>query len=243
MKLKLFLAASAVLFSGALLAAADGALENADINVNDQASLQRGASLYVNYCLGCHSLQYMRYNRLVQDLGLSEEQVESFMLYGDQELADDMVHTMDSQQATEWFGIMPPDLTLTARSRGVNWIYTYMKSFYLTDQGWNNTVLENTSMPHILWELQGIQRAVTESHTDAEGMEHVEVVGLELDEPGTLSPAEYDARVRDLAAFMRYAAEPSMLKREAMGIWVLLFLVVLTGLSWLLYQEYWKDVK
>ena len=118
-----------------------------------------------------------------------------------------------------------------------------MKSFYLTDQGWNNTVLENTSMPHILWEQQGIQRAITETRTDDAGTQHVEVVGLELDQAGTLSPAEYDARVRDLAAFMRYAAEPSMLKRESMGIWVLLFLVVFTGLSWLLYQDYWKDVK
>jgi len=243
MKFSNLLAAAVVFASGFVFAAGGGDLEHANINVHDKASLQRGASLYVNYCLGCHSMQYMRYNRLVRDLDLSEEQVEQFMLYGEQEVSDYLLNTMDGDQAEEWFGITPPDLTLSARSRGADWIYTYLKSFYLTDSGWNNTVLPNASMPHVLWELQGVQRATTESHTDDEGIEHVEVVGLELDRPGVLSSAEYDAHMRDLVAFMRYAAEPAVLERERLGIWVLLFLVVFTLLAWMLYHEFWKDVK
>ncbi|RFF28956.1 MULTISPECIES: cytochrome c1 [unclassified Wenzhouxiangella] len=244
MRLRNFLAAAAMLASGLAFAAAGGeGLENADINVHDKASLQRGAAMYVNYCLGCHSMQYLRYNRLVEDLDLSEEQVQQFLLSGSQEVSDPMLSAMDADEAEEWFGIAPPDLTLTARSRGPDWIYSYLKSFYLTEDGWNNTVMPNASMPHVLWELQGIQRPITESHTNEEGVERVEIVDLELDEAGTLSPEEYSDHVRDLVAFMEYAAEPAVLKREKMGIWVLLFLVIFTGLAWLLYQEYWKDVK
>lgn len=243
MRLKNLIAAVAVLASGSVAAAAGGELEHADINVHDKASLQRGAALYVNYCLGCHSMQYLRYNRLADDLGLSDEQVEEFLLFGNQEVVDDLLNAMEAEEAVDWFGIAPPDLTLTARSRGADWVYSYLKSFYLTEDGWNNTVLENASMPHVLWELQGIQRPITESSTNSEGVEQVEVVGLELDEPGKLSPEEYDAHVKDLVAFMRYAAEPAVLERERLGIWVLLFLVVFTGLAWLLYHEYWKDVK
>lgn len=244
MRFRNLIAAVAILASGIVAAAGGGeGLEHADINIHDKASLQRGAALYTNYCLGCHSMQYMRYNRLTEDLGLSEEQVQEFLLYGDQEVTDYLANTMDADQAEEWFGIAPPDLTLTARSRGVDWVYSYLKGFYLTEDGWNNTVLENASMPHVLWELQGIQRPVTESHTDDEGIEHVEIVGLELDEPGKLSPKEYDAHMKDLVAFMSYAAEPAALERERLGIWVLLFLVVFTMLAWLLYHEFWKDVK
>lgn len=244
MRLRNILAAAAMLASGLVFAAGGGeSLEHADINVHDTASLQRGAALYVNYCQGCHSMQYLRYNRLVEDLGLSEEQIEESMLYGDQEIADPMLSVMDADEAEEWFGIAPPDLTLTARSRGADWVYSYLKQFYLTEDGWNNTVLPNASMPHVLWELQGIQRPVTESHTDDEGIKHVEVVGLELDQEGKLSPEEYSDHIRDLVAFMSYAAEPAVLKRERIGIWVLLFLVVFTSLAWLLYRDFWKDVK
>lgn len=244
MRFKNILAAAAMLASGFAFAAGGGdGLQSAGINVHDKASLQRGAMMYVNYCLGCHSLQYLRYNRLIEDLGLSEEQINEFLLYGNQEVSDPMISAMDANEATEWFGIAAPDLTLTARSRGVDWIYSYLNSFYLTEDGWNNTVLENSSMPHVLWELQGIQRPITESRTDAEGVEHVEIVDLELDEKGKLSPEAYTEYVRDLTAFMRYASEPSVLKREKMGIWVMLFLVAFTFLAWLLYQEFWKDVK
>lgn len=244
MRLRNILAATAMLASGFAFAAGGGeGLESANVNVHDKASLQRGAAMFVNYCLGCHSMQYLRYNRLVEDIGLSEAQVEEFLLHGDQEIADPMLSAMNADDAKEWFGIAPPDLTLTARSRGVDWIYSYLKGYYMTEDGWNNTVLANSSMPHVLWELQGIQRPITESHTDENGIEHVEIVGLELDSEGKLSPEAYSEHVRDLTAFMRYASEPSILQREKLGIWVLLFLVAFTVVAWLLYQEFWKDVK
>jgi len=244
MKLRtIILAAGLFVCLGARAAGGGGELEHANINLTDTASLQRGAALFINYCMGCHSAQYLRYNRLAQDLDLTEEQVESHLLFGDREISDYMLTAMDADQAEEWFGITPPDLTLTARSRGPDWVYTFLKSFYLTEDGWNNTVLPNAAMPHVLWELQGVQRAVTETHTDEEGVEHVEMVGLELDEPGQLSPEDYEGVARDLVAFMEYAAEPARLKRESLGIWVLLFLAVFTFLAWLLYHEYWKDVK
>ncbi|HLR86300.1 MAG TPA: cytochrome c1 [Wenzhouxiangella sp.] len=241
-KFAVIFTAAVWLVSGAAVGDA-GQLDSAGANVFDTASVQRGASYYVNYCLGCHSLQYMRYKRLSEDLDLTEEQVESLLMWGDQEIADAMTSNMDADESEEWFGITPPDLSLTARSRGVNWIYTYLRSFYLTDEGWNNTVLENASMPHVLWELQGTQRAITDSWTDEEGAEHVRVADLELDEPGLMEPVEYDSMVRDLAAFMHYASEPSILKRKSLGIWVLLVLAVFTFLSWLLYKDYWQDVK
>ena len=220
-----------------------GDLDHADSNVFDQASVQRGAALFVNYCMGCHSAQYLRYQHLVNDLELSEDEVLGNLAFGDQELSDYLLAAMREEDAEEWFGVAPPDLTLTARSRGPDWIYTFMRSFYLTDDGWNNRVLEYPSMPHVLWDLQGIQRAVTEQRETPAGEMRSEVVSLELDQPGILSPSEYDAAIRDLVAFMEYMAEPALLQRKRLGIWVFLFLSLFTFLSWLLYQEYWKDVK
>lgn len=219
-----------------------GDLDSAGSNVFDRASVQRGAALFANYCMGCHSAQFVRYQRLVEDLDLSEEEVLSFLAFGEQDLSDYMVAAMRVEDATEWFGAAPPDLSLTARSKGPDWIYTFLRSYYLTDEGWNNRVLEYPSMPHVLWELQGIQRAVTET-SEVGGELRTEVVALELDEPGLLSPSEYDSLVRDVVAFMEYIAEPAILKRERIGIWVLLFLSLFTFISYLLYQEYWKDVK
>jgi len=220
-----------------------GDLDHAGSNVFDQASVQRGAALFVNYCMGCHSAQYVRYQHLVNDLDLSEEEVLGYLAFGEQELSDYLLTAMRDEDAEEWFGVVPPDLTLTARSRGPDWIYTFMRSFYLTDDGWNNQVLEFPAMPHVLWELQGVQRAVTEQRETAGGELRTEVVSLELDQPGVLSPSEYDAAIRDLVAFMEYIAEPAQLKRKRVGIWVFLFLSLFTFLSWLLYQEFWKDVK
>ncbi len=224
-------------------AAGGGDYDHANTNVHDMASLQRGAALFANYCMGCHSAQYMRYQRLSQDLGLSEDEVEQFLVRGDHELADYMITAMPADQAVDWFGIAPPDLTLTARSRGQDWIYTFLRSYYLSDDGWNNTVLENAAMPHVLWELQGVQRPIIESVTGEDGVTRDEIVSLELDQPGLMSVEEYDDAVRDLVAFMTYMSEPAVLKRESLGIWVLLFLAVFTLLAYFLYQDYWKDVK
>ena len=217
-------------------------LEQAGANVHDLASVQRGASLFVTYCHSCHSAEYMRYQRLAQDLELTEEQVEENLIFGKAEITDYMKAVMPDE-SEEWFGAKSPDLTLTARARGEDWIYSFLKGFYLTDQGWNNTVLANASMPHVLWELQGIQRPVMETYTDESGEEHTRIAELELDQAGTMTPEEYDQMLRDLTSFMVYLAEPAVLKRESLGVWVLLFLVVFTFLSWLLYKEFWRDIK
>lgn len=233
-----------IVMSGFAQAAGKGAdLDYADTNVHDRASLQRGAALFVNYCMGCHSAQYMRYQRLVEDLDLSEAQVEQFLVPAGRGLADYMLTAMDATDAVEWFGVAPPDLTLTARARGTDWIYTFMRGFFLTDEGWNNTVLEFPAMPHVLWELQGIQRAVTETYSDDDGETRTRVVSLEIDREGRMTPDQFDRAMLDLVTFMEYAAEPAVLKRERLGIWVLLFLGLFTLIAYLLYQEYWKDVK
>lgn len=219
-------------------------LEQAGSNVHNLASVQRGAAMFMNYCHSCHSAQYMRYQRLARDLQLTEAQVNDHLLFGDgnREITDYMIAAMP-EQSEQWFGKKPPDLTLTSRSRGEDWIYSFLKGFYLTDEGWNNTILANAAMPNVLWELQGIQRPVMETYTDDSGQEHTRIAELEIDQEGLMTPAEYDQSLRDLVAFMTYLGEPAVLKRESMGIWVLLFLVVFTFLSWLLYKEYWRDVK
>ncbi len=239
------LAAVILVFAAApVLAAKGGNLDSAGTNVFDQASLQRGAALFVNYCMGCHSMQYQRFQRVADDLDLSEELVERTLLLGDhQEITDYMMSSMPYDEATDWFGKAPPDLSLTARSRGSDWIYTFLRGYYLTDDGWNNTVLENPAMPHVMWDLQGIQRALTETTTDDEGNSRTVVTALELDTAGRLSEDEYDRVVRDITAFMEYVGEPAILVRQRIGVWVLLFLAVFTFLAYLLYVDYWKDVK
>ena len=235
--------ALALAVSAPLLAAKAGNLDSAGTNVFDRASLQRGAALFVNYCMGCHSMQFQRYQRLADDLDLSPELVEQFLVLGDRELTDYMKSSMPYAESAEWFGKAPPDLSLTARSRGADWIYTFLRSYYLTEDGWNNTVLENPAMPHVLWDLQGIQRALTETVSSGEGTSRTVITALELDQPGRLTPVEYDRVVRDISAFMEYVGEPVILKRQRVGIWVLLFLAVFTFIAYLLYVDYWKDVK
>jgi len=236
-------ALAALLLSFNASAAGGGDYDHAPINIEDTASLQRGATMFANYCMGCHSAQYMRWKRVGEDLGLTDEQVEEFLIKGDQTINDYMMSSMPYDQATEWFGKAPPDLSLTARSRSADWVYTFLRSYYLTEEGWNNTLLANAAMPHVLWELQGIQRPITETITNEAGESRTVIESLELEEPGLMSPEEYDAAITDLTAFMAYIAEPAALDRLRMGPWVLLFLVVFTFLAWLLYKEYWKDVK
>src|SRR6056297_718916 len=239
-----------IAFSIALLAASSLAwpagggedLEQAGSNVHNLASVQRGAAMFMNYCHSCHSAEYMRYQRLAKDLELTEEQVAENLVFGERELTDYMIAAMP-EASEQWFGKKPPDLTLTARSRGADWIYSFLKGFYLTEGGWNNTILANASMPHVLWELQGIQRPIMETYTDDAGQEQTRIAELEVVEGGKLSPEQYDASIRDLTAFMIYLGEPAVLKRESLGVWVLLFLVVFTFLAWLLYKDYWRDIK
>ncbi len=243
MRLKLFCAAALLSATSGLMAAGGyEGLESSGINVQDIASLQRGAGLFMNYCHSCHSAEYMRYQRLAQDLELPEEMVEENLIYGDREITDYMIAAMPDN-SSDWFGKKPPDLTLKARSRGPDWIYTFLKSYYLTDEGWNNKILANSAMPNVLWQLQGIQRPVVETYEDDTGVSHSEVTALELEQAGLQTPEEFEQTIRDITAFLEYMAEPVILERERMGIWVLLFLVIFTFAAWLLYHEYWKDVK
>ena len=244
---KTFIARLAVFASGMLLsfsvfASGGGATQQAGNDLSDRASLQRGAQLYMNNCSGCHSLKYMRYSRMAEDLGLTEEEVMANLNFTGAKFGEQIHVAMPADHATKWFGKMPPDLSLISRVRGSDWIYTYLKSFYLDETrplGWNNKLFPNASMPNPLWQLQGMQHAEF-SEPDAIGERHVE--SLKVTQPGRQTAAEFDQTARDITNFLEYVGEPAALKRQSMGVWVILFLVALTFLAFLLKQEYWKDV-
>jgi len=222
--------------------AEEGGLAPANTRVDNIASLQRGARLFFNYCSGCHSLKYVRYSRLAEDLQLSEEDVLSNFAFTGAKIGDLVVSNMPEAKAADWFGKAPPDLSVEARAKGPDWIYNYLKSFYLDETrpvGWNNTVFPGASMPNVLWELQGAQRAV---FAKAKPGEDARVEKFETAIPGRQSAAEFDESARDLTAFLEYVGEPAKLKRESMGVWVILYLGFFTFLAWLLKHEYWKDV-
>ncbi|ADC61042.1 cytochrome c1 [Allochromatium vinosum] len=241
---KLILATFLLLAPTALLASGGGEhLESANIDLRDQASLQRGAKYFMNYCTGCHSLQYMRYNRLAKDLGIDEIALRQNLLFGDAKPGDLITKAMTDDDALKWFGVVPPDLTLVTRWRSPDWVYTYLKSFYLDDTrpyGVNNVLFPLVGMPHVLGDLQGRQEAVMEPSHEPGGEPTIK--GVKLVEEGGLSPQEYDTMVRDITNFLTYAGEPFQLERERIGRYVLLFLGFLFILAYLLKKEYWKDV-
>ncbi len=221
-----------------LAAGAHKPTDSVYINLSDQASLQRGARTFVNYCLSCHSAAYMRYNRMAKDLGISDSVLKENLMFASDKPGDLMKTNMAEEDAKKWFGVAPPDLTLVARVRKPDWIYTYLRSFYLDEKspnGWNNTLFENVAMPHVLYSLQGSQRL---AGMDPEtGKPQFTVV-----RQGSLSPEEYDTLIRDLTNFLVYLAEPIKLKRHSIGVFVILFLLVFLVLAYLLKKEYWKDV-
>ena len=224
--------------TNAVMAQEEGGLPSAGTNVHDQASLQRGAKLFFNYCVGCHSLKYVRYSRMAEDLGLSEDEVMKNLNFTGAKFGDPVISHMPEDSAQQFFGKAPPDLSLEVRAKTADWVYGYLNSFYLDPTrpvGWNNTVFPNASMPFPLWELQGLQTAVKKEGSD-------EVEKLELSQPGKLTPVQYQQAARDLTNFLEYAAEPAALQRQRYGIWVLLFLAGFTFLAYLLKKEYWKDV-
>ncbi|WP_442681966.1 cytochrome c1 [Stenotrophomonas sp. JC08] len=235
-------ATASLLLSVSALAASGGALQQAGNDLGDQASLQRGAQAYMNYCSGCHSLKYLRYSRMAEDLGLTEEQVMENLNFTGAKFGEQIQVAMTQEQGDKWFGKMPPDLSLISRVRGGDWIYTYLKSFYMDEtrpMGWNNKLFPNVSMPNPLWELQGVQHAEY-GEPDVTGERHPE--RLVVTSPGQVKPQEFDQTVRDITNFLEYAGEPAVLKRQSMGAWVLLFLGLLAFLAYLLKNEYWKDV-
>jgi len=214
----------------------DVPLDRAHVNLSDRASLQRGAQLFVNYCLSCHSAEYMRYSRMARDLGLSETVVRENMMFASDRIHDRMTIAMTPADAEAFFNVVPPDLSVISRYRGADWLYTFLRGFYRdgeTVTGWNNAVFGNTAMPHVLYELQGTQRAVFENDV---------FQGFETESPGRLSAERYDAAMGDLVNFLVYMGEPAALVRYRIGVWVLLFLGLLAGLTWLLKKEYWRDV-
>lgn len=216
-------------------------LEPVEVKLHDTRSLQSGAKIFVNYCLSCHSAEYMRYNRLSSDLDIPAELVQSEMIFSDAKIGDLMTTTMPRDKAEEWFGVAPPDLTLSARLRGPDWLYNYFKSFYVdesTVSGWNNTVFPNVAMPHVLSQWQGRQRAVFGEGEDGKPV----FEGFDLETEGSMTPEEFDHAMRDLTNYMVYMAEPAKLKRVQYGIWVILFLLVFAGFAYLLKKEYWRDV-
>jgi ubiquinol-cytochrome c reductase cytochrome c1 subunit len=224
-----------------------GVLQSAHNDVANVASLQRGARNFVNYCLGCHSAKYVRYNRLEADLGLTEAQVMENLMFTGERSSDTMKIAMRPDDAAHFFGRTPPDLSLIARARGSDYIYSFLKSFYLDPSrptGVNNMMLPGTAMPHVLWELQGYQKAVYDGESDAEhNAVHRKFTGFELERKGALSPQEYDQFVRDTVNVLEYIGEPMKLKRESLGLKVLGFLAIFFLFAYFLKKEFWKDVK
>lgn len=222
--------------------------------MNDMAALQNGAKLFVNYCLNCHGAEFMRYNRL-RDIGLTEDQIASNLMFAGDKVGETMKVTLDPKQAKEWFGAQPPDLTVIARSRsaagqgtGADYIYTYLRTYYRDDTkatGWNNLAFPAVGMPHVLWELQGQQRAVYADEKDPHDPARTLHVfkGFEQITPGKMTPAEYNVAVADLVAFLQWMAEPMRADRVRLGVWVLLFLAGFTVIAWRLNAAFWKDVK
>ena len=228
-----------------VLAAGGGVhLDKANIDPTNKQSLQRGARIFVNYCLSCHSASLMRYERMGNDLGVDEKLVSENLMFTGGKVGELMTVATAADDAKEWFGTVPPDLTVIARARGVDWLYSYMRSFYRDDSrhiGTNNLVFPDVGMPNVLWELQGMQETVLTTVKDHDGTEH-KVVELELVEPGLQSPKEFDRTVRDLVNFLDYMGEPAKYERRQLGTKVILFLLVFLVLAILLKKEFWKDI-
>jgi len=232
--------------SPVVMASSGAHLEPADVDLSNQASLQRGAKNFVNYCLNCHSATYMRYERMAMDLGMDEAMVQdNLMFIPGKKIGETMDVAMPKALSESWFGVTPPDLSLASRSRGPDWLNTYLRSFYTSEDrpfGVDNLVFAKVGMPNVLEGLQGVQKPVYVEHKAADGTSHQVIEKLELVSQGSLTPAEYDLFVRDLVNFMVYLGEPAQMQRESIGLWVLLFLVVFTVLAYLLKLEYWKDI-
>jgi len=234
---------------GAAAAGSDWRTWRAQNEVASIVSLQRGARNFFSYCQGCHSLKYLRYSRMADDLHISPEQLEAHLLPKGSKPADYVTSNMPLNDATTWFGKAPPDLSLMVRARGADYIYQFLKTFYVDPSkptGVNNLRLENTAMPAVLADLEGLKRADFKTvakegegggATSVKAFDHFEQVS-----PGKLQPAEFDGFVRDTVNFLDYASEPTQVTRRSLGIWVVLFLLVFTWLAWLLKKEYWKDI-
>jgi ubiquinol-cytochrome c reductase cytochrome c1 subunit len=243
---------AALLVSPAAMASEGGVrLDTAPINQTDVISLQSGARTFANYCLNCHSASLMRWNRLME-LGLTESQIKDNLMFSSDKVGELMTVAMSRKEAAKWFGAAPPDLSVIARARGADWLYSYLRGFYRDPSrptGWNNAVFENVGMPNPMWQLQGerarAERELKGGEAKAGGDGHggaVKSVAYEMVRPGSLTPVQFDETVRDLVNFLVYMGEPAATSRKQIGIFVLLFLLAMWPLVYLLKREYWKDV-
>lgn len=254
-----FLAAMLLIPTLASASSGGAAMQSAQIDLGDKASLQRGAGLFMSYCSACHSLGYQRYSRMAEDIGLTQEQVESNLMFTDAKFGEVMNTGLNATQGTAWLGKAPPDLSVVTRTKaeGADWVYNYLKSFYVDESrptGWNNTVFPAASMPNVLWELQGSQYPLTEpkhknKHGEAEPCHKGEFQGLCITgfsipehKKGSMSAEEFDQAARDISTFLAYVGEPSAVERQSLGVWVVLFLALFTLLAYMLKTEYWRDV-
>ena len=230
----------------AIAAGTKVALEPAEIDPDNVSSLQRGARNFMNYCSGCHGAQYVRYNTIGKALDLSEEQLIDNLMFNADKTFETIQASMPSGDAKRWYGVAPPDLSLVARAKGVDHIYNFLKGFYVEEQsptGVNNLVLEGTSMPHVLWELQGYQTAEFSSHTNEDGSVTKSFEGFELMSAGAMDAEDYDEFVRDTVNFLAYISEPIRSDRRKLGVWVLMFLIFFYIVASMLKKQIWKDVK
>ncbi len=236
-----------------------GECDKAYVDATDKPSLQRGAQIYMNYCLGCHSLKYARYKKVSEDLEIPLDMFKDNLIFGDQKMGDLIQVGMDPKEAKEWFGNTPPDLTLEAGLRGPDWVYTYLKSFYIDESrplGVNNKVYENVGMPHVLVDLQGTPQSVCRQVSfvaENGGIRQDPLTGERLTQEqcgfleveagtGQLNPEEFDEAMLDLTNFLAYMTDPMKTERESIGTYTLLYLFIFTMLSYLLYREFKKDL-
>lgn len=245
-----FIAALGLMAGVAHASDAGMAWDKAPNRLNDQAALQNGAKLFVNYCLSCHSAAFMRFNRL-KDIGLTDQQIKDNLLFTTEKVGETMKSAIDPKQAKEWFGANPPDLTVIARSRagsngtGADYLYTFLRTFYRDETkatGWNNLVFPNVGMPHALWQLQGQRHAVFEEKVSHGQTTHV-FKEWEVVSPGSMTAQQYDEAIGDLVGYLQWMGEPAQNTRTRLGVWVLAFLAFFTLIAWRLNAAYWKDVK
>ncbi|MBQ0131076.1 MAG: cytochrome c1 [Comamonas sp.] len=225
-------------------------LDKAPVDTTNQASLQNGAKLFVNYCLSCHSAAFMRFNRL-KDIGLTEQEIKDNLLFTTEKVGNTMQATIDPQQAKNWFGANPPDLTVIARSRasgegsGADYLYTFLRTFYRDETkatGWNNLAFPSVGMPHVMWQLQGERKAVFDEVV-VDGQNTQVFKGWEVITQGTMSAQEYDHAVGDLVNYLQWMGEPAQNTRIRVGVGVLIFLGIFIVIAWRLNAAFWKDVK
>ena len=235
----------------------DWPMADFEADLTDNESLQRGANLYVNFCLGCHSLQYQRYERVADDIGpIDHELVVKYLIHTDQKIGEHMKSSMSVEDAKKWFGAPPPDLTMVTRVRSPEWVYNFLNSFYVDESrpfGANNKVFPNVGMPHVLLPLQGITNEVCEGKVSVDVMGGMTAINtprvdncfaLEtVPKTGLYNAEEFSQATTDLTNFLHYVADPTRLEREALGAPVLIFLLILLVLAYFLNRNYWQDIK